>query len=177
MNAKNIYITFSLILFFSLTLIEVSEAQESCDDVNSVYQDALNYFNNNKGEQKIKQSLFGSIFYYDYKINLWKAKKIELTEAPDLGGNQLEYTYIETDNLADAEDVFSFILRHFNNCKPKGYIKREQDNGIYLSRALYIDERDKDSFMFYDWPEFEFVLSNVSGSYVVRLRILSKKFN
>lgn len=177
MNTKTISILLSFILLISLSFTQTSNAQESCENVELIYQDALNYFNTNKGEQKSKQTLLGTSFYNDYKINLWDAQKVKLTEVSTLSCNQLEYVYFESENLAAAEQVYKYLVQQFESCKPKGYIKVDEDKGSYLAKSHYIDERDKDSFLFYDWPEFEIVVSNFAGSYVTKIRIMSKKFD
>lgn len=90
----------------------------------------------------------------------------------------LEYYYIESAVLKDAEEVYEEIVDKLEQCIPDGMIKLDEpESQYYLGKAHYIDVRDKDAFVFYDWPEFEITLTNMSGNYVVKLRALSKKFD
>ena len=151
---------------------------DSCENVLNIYDDALLYFKNNRGEQQTKKTLFGTMFYNDYKINLWDAQRIELTEAIDLGCNQLEYTYMESELLADGQNAYRDIVSKLENCLPIGYFKLDDANSKnYISKANYIVQKDKDAFLFYDWPEFQITLSNISNIYTVKLTIYSKKYD
>ena len=178
MIIKNTIILFSFISLISLSSATAQEPDHHCNELSLIYEDALNYFNTFKGEEKMKQTLYGSTLYNDYNIDLWSAKGVELTQKPDFGVNQLEYIYVESKFLADAEHGYTWLVDRFESCMPQAYIKTAGNDKNYLQKVNYIDERDKDSFIgFYDWPEFQITLSNVSDVYVVKLRILSKKIN
>ena len=184
MLKKQIVFLLSLIFLIPYSFIPgkaettpADNADDSCEKVLQVYEDALVYFKNNRGEQKIKKTFLGTTFYNDYKINLWEARRIELTEVVELGCNQLEYIYMESDLLADGKNAYQDIVSKFEDCMPGGYFKLDSQNNNNISKAHYIDQRDKDAFLFYDWPEFEITLSNLSNVYTVKLRIYSKKFD
>jgi hypothetical protein len=148
-----------------------------CKDLYMVHEDAIAYFTIYRGEQKTGNNLFGSYFYNDYKIRLWDPEKVQLTEAVDLGCNIVEYTYTESETLAGAKEVFDQVVQKFLNCKLHGYELIDHADKTSLARAHFIDNRDKDAFLFYKWPEFDFSITNVSGKYAVKLRVMSKKFD
>ena len=118
-------ISFLLLLTSSTISHDVSTLNlpdESCEDISKIYEDALLNFNTYKGEEKISKTMLGTKFYNDYGINLWEAQQVELTKVPELGATQLDYIYIRSPQLADAEKVYNHLVWLFNNCKPNGYI-------------------------------------------------------
>ncbi len=88
MIIKNTIILFSFISLISLSSATAQEPDHHCNELSLIYEDALNYFNTFKGEEKMKQTLYGSTLYNDYNIDLWSAKGVELTQKPDFGAAQ-----------------------------------------------------------------------------------------
>ena len=72
-----------IILFSSYTSTIKEPASKSankdCESLSLVYEDALTYFENYKGEKKVKKTLMGTSSINGYNINLWDAKKVELS--------------------------------------------------------------------------------------------------
>lgn len=156
--------------------IPAESSDQSCENLAKVYEDALNYFNTYKGEEKVKKTMLGTILSNDYGINLWNAQSVDLVKVSELKCNQLVYVYVESRMLADGKNAYADIVNKFEACMPKDYFKVDDGRKNTIASSHYISEKDKDAFLYYDWPEFEITLTNQSDVYTLKLSILSKKF-
>ena len=182
MNKYYLFIT-SLFLLLSFPLLSGTGTLDGqgnpaappspCEAFNSIFQDATGGFTKYRGDKHVVQGPMGETTYWDYSKAVWDPVSKTLYASSFGVSINLRMTYLQTSSLEEAKTTFNTIHGKLKSCMPKTYYLFSDHSKVHVLYVNYMDERDKDQFFEYEYPEIALSVKKSGTDYTVELTIFA----